>query len=170
MLSTPAPIPTSIIPALIWFATSTQACRPEEHCLFSVLTAAVSGKPATRLAARISVAPPPGASTVPTQMSSTRAGLMLDRSIVAFSTPTMRSAAAVSLKPPLPPLVKALRQADVTTTSSGRFSRIFSRPPAVGLPVIWPPSCEILSSAIERVSLGQSHGNSHKTYRPLCKI
>lgn len=168
MLSTPAPIPISIIPVLIWLATSTQACSPEEHCLFNVLTAAVSGNPATKLAARISVAPPPGASTVPTQISSTRAGLILERSMVAFKTPAMRSAAAVSLKPPLPPLVRALRQAEVTTTSSGRFSRIFSRPPAVGLPVIWPPSWEILSRAGKLSVWGLSHGNLEGEHTAHC--
>ena len=71
MLSTPAPIPISIIPAWIWFATSTQACRPEEHCLLTARTAVSSVKPATKAAARNSVAPAPGASTLPTATSST---------------------------------------------------------------------------------------------------
>lgn len=116
MLSTPAPIPISIMPVLIWFATSTHACRPEEHCLLSVRTAVASVKPATRDAARISVAPPPGASTVPTQMSSTLVGSILERWMTPLRTPAIRSAASVSLKPPFPPLVRAVLQAAVTTT------------------------------------------------------
>lgn len=171
MLSAPAPIPISIIPALIWLAMSMQACRPDEHCRLRARTAVSSVKPATKAAARNSVAPAPGASTLPTAISSTRAGLILERSRTAFRTPARRSPAGVSLKPPLPPLVKAVRQAAVTTTycdihvsiwyvyeistawmmkrgkgwlvaertSSGCFSSSFSRPPAVGLPEIWPP-------------------------------
>lgn len=146
MLSTPAPTPTSIIPARIWFATSTHACRPEEHCLFSVRTAVDSGKPATRLAARISVAPPPGASTVPTQMSSTKEGSILERSMRPLSAPATRSAAMVSLKPPLPPLVKAVRRQPVTTMSSGFFSSSLALP-SLGL-VSWPPIEESRSRAV----------------------
>lgn len=116
MLSAPAPIPISIIPALIWLATSMQACSPDEHCRLSARTAVSSVKPATKAAARNSVAPAPGASTLPTAISSTRAGLILERSITAFKTPARRSPAGVSLKAPLPPLVKAVRQAAVTTT------------------------------------------------------
>jgi hypothetical protein len=140
----------------------------------TVRTAVSSVKPATKTAARISVAPAPGASTLPTATSSTRAGLILERSRMAFRTPARRSPAGVSLKAPLPPLVKAVRQAAVMTTycdihvsicykdsttgkrgmdaidrtSSGCFSSSFSRPPAVGLPEIWPPIWEIRSTAI----------------------
>lgn len=116
MLSAPAPIPISIIPALIWLATSIQACRLDAHCRLSARTAVSSVKPATKAAARNSVAPAPGASTLPTAISSTRAGLILERSRTAFRTPARRSPAGVSLKPPLPPFVKAVRQATVTTT------------------------------------------------------
>ncbi|RBQ78289.1 hypothetical protein VDGD_21234 [Verticillium dahliae] len=116
MLSTPAPMPISIMPDLIWLIMSMEACRPEEHWRLRVRTAVVVGKPATRAAARISVAPPPGARTVPTAMSSTRAGSILERSSRAFRAPAMRSAAWVSLKPPLPPFVKGVRSAAVTTT------------------------------------------------------
>lgn len=115
MLSAPAPIPMSIIPALIWLATSITACRPDEHCRLSARTAVSSVKPATKAAARNSVAPAPGASTLPTAISSTRAGLILERSRTAFRMPARRSPAGVSLKPPLPPLVKAVRHAAVTT-------------------------------------------------------
>lgn len=174
MLSTPAPMPTSIMPALIWLATSTQAWRPEEHWRLRVRTAVDSGKPATRLAPRISVAPPPGARTEPTQMSSTRAGLMWERSMMALRTPAMMSAACVSLKPPLPPLVKALRQQAVTTTSSGRFSSILSRPPAVWLPESWAPICEILSRArMDKKHVcqcGPWHGKSDVDVPPMVFI
>lgn len=120
MLSTPAPIPISIMPVLIWLMTSMQACRPEEHWRFRVRTAVVSGKPATRAAARISVAPPPGARTVPTAISSTRAGSILERSRSDLRAPAIRSEAWVSLNPPLPPLVKGVRRAAVTTTWEGQ--------------------------------------------------
>lgn len=116
MDSTPAPMPISIMPLLIWFATSTQAWRPEEHCLLRVRTAVASVKPATRAAARISVAPPPGARTVPTATSSTRAGSILERSMMPLSAPATRSDAMVSLNPPLPPFVNAVRRHAVTTT------------------------------------------------------
>ena len=78
----------------------------------------VSGKPAARAAARNSVAPPPGARTAPTAISSTREGSMPERWTSALKTPWRRSAAAVSLKPPLPPLVKGVRSAAVTTICS----------------------------------------------------
>lgn len=97
-------------------AISTQACRPDEHCLLSDFTAAVSGNPAASAAARNSVAPPPGGRTDPTEISSTRDGSILERSISDLKAPTSRSAAGVSLKPPLPPLVNAVRRHAVTTT------------------------------------------------------
>lgn len=128
MLSTPAPIPTSIIPLLIALAMSTQACSPLLHCLFRLFTAVLSGKPAARAAARNSVAPPPGGSTEPTAMSSTRDGSMLERDRRFLKVPRRRSAAAVSLKPPRPPFVRGVRRAQVTTTSSGCLARIDSRP------------------------------------------
>ena len=128
MLSTPAPIPTSIIPALIAFATSTQACNPLEHCLFRLLTAVLAGNPAANAAALNSVAPPPGARTVPTAMSSTSLGSNFDFEMTDLKTPWSRSAAAVSLKPPLPPRVMAVLRAHVTTTSSGERVRMLLEP------------------------------------------
>lgn len=115
ILSTPAPTPTSIMPDLIAFAMSTHACRPELHWRFKPLTPAESGKPAAMAAARNSVAPPPGASTVPTATSSMSWGSILERSIRALKAPTSRSDACVSLKPPLPPLVIGVRRAQVMT-------------------------------------------------------
>jgi hypothetical protein len=96
MLSTPAPIPTSIMPDLIALAMSTTAWRPDEHCLFNPLTAVSEEKPAAKAAARNSVAPPPGARTVPTAISSTSLGSILERSMRALKAKTRRSAAAVS--------------------------------------------------------------------------
>jgi hypothetical protein len=116
MLSVPAPMPISIMPVLMALAMSTQAWRPEEHWRFSDLHEVVTGKPAARAAARNSVAPPPGARTVPTEMSSTRLGSIFERSRSALKAPTRRSADWVSLKPPFPPLVKGVRRAHVTTT------------------------------------------------------
>ena len=116
ILSTPAPMPTSIIPALMALAISTQACRPELHCRLTHFRAVDSGKPATNADARYSVAPPPGANTDPTAMSSTKAGSIRERTRRALKAPTSRSDAAVSLNPPLPPLVKGVRSAAVTTT------------------------------------------------------
>ena len=128
ILSTPAPTPTSIIPVLIAFAISTHACNPLLHCLFRLLTAALAGKPAVNAAALNSVAPPPGGSTEPTAMSSTREGSILDRERRLLKAPTRRSAAGVSLKPPLPPFVNGVRSAQVTTTSSGCLAIMVSRP------------------------------------------
>ncbi len=110
------------------FAISTQACKPLEHCLFTLFTAVVSGSPATSVAARNSVAPPPGGSTLPTAMSWTREGSSLERASRDLNTWTRRSAAGVSLSPPLPPLVKGVRRAQVMTMSWGDFDRIVSRP------------------------------------------
>jgi hypothetical protein len=59
MLSTPAPIPISIIPVLMALEMSTQAVRPDVHCLFTALRAVDVGKPAAMAAARYSVCPPP---------------------------------------------------------------------------------------------------------------
>lgn len=139
MLSTPAPMPTSIMPHLMALAISITAWSPLEHCLLRDLTAAVSGNPATRAAARNSVAPPPGGKTEPTAISSTKAGSILDFSIKDLNTPASRSDAAVSLKPPLPPLVKAVRRAQVTTMSSGCLAVIAETPP---LPVRCEVTCE----------------------------
>lgn len=121
MLSTPAPTPTSIMPDLMAFAISTHACRPDEHCLFKLLTAADTGNPAAKAAARNSVAPPPGGSTDPTAMSSTSPGSIFERSMRDLNAPTSKSAAAVSLKPPLPPFVNAVRRQAVTTIWNGGY-------------------------------------------------
>jgi hypothetical protein len=123
MLSAPAPMPISIMPVLIALAMSTQAWRPEEHWRFSDLHDAVTGKPAARAAARNSVAPPPGARTVPTAMSSTRLGSIFERSRRALRAPWRRSADWVSLKPPFPPLVMAVRRAHVTTIWTSRLAK-----------------------------------------------
>lgn len=117
----------SIMPPLIAFATSTHAWRPELHCLFKLLTPVVVGKPAARAAALNSVAPPPGARTQPTETSSTSAGSIFDRSRSDLKAPCKRSAPAVSLKPPFPPLVRAVLRAHVTTTSSGCLDKMASR-------------------------------------------
>src|ERR1700742_1006800 len=124
MLSTPEPMPISIIPARMALAMSTHAWRPEEHCLLRDLRAVDSGKPATRAAARYSVAPAPGASTQPVAMSSTSLGSILERSRRDLKVWARRSAAAVSLRGPRPPLVKGVRRAQVTTTSSGDLERM----------------------------------------------
>jgi len=115
ILSTPAPTPISIMPDLIAFAISTHACRPEEHCLFKLFTAAETGNPAAKAAARNSVAPPPGGRTEPTAISSTSPGSIFERSMRDLKAPTNISAAAVSLNPPLPPFVNAVRRHAVTT-------------------------------------------------------
>jgi hypothetical protein len=88
----------------------------------------LSGNPATRAAALNSVAPPPGGRTEPTAISSTREGSILEREIRALKVWTRRSAAAVSLRRPLPPFVKGVRRAHVITMSSGDFRRMASRP------------------------------------------
>ena len=109
-------------------AMSTHACRPELHCRFRLLTAVDSGNPAARAAARNSVAPPPGARTEPTAMSSTKAGSIRERVTRQVRVCTRRSAAAVSFSRPLPPRVKGVRRQAVTTMSSGDLERMYSRP------------------------------------------
>lgn len=126
MLSAPAPMPISIMPLLIALAMSTQAWSPLEHCLFKLLTDVVTGKPAVRAAARNSVAPPPGARTAPTAMSSTSLGSMPERSMRALRAPWRRSDAWVSLSPPFPPLVKGVRRAQVMTIYSTELVRAHS--------------------------------------------
>ena len=128
MDSTPAPMPISIIPLRIAFAMSTQAWRPEEHCLLTERTAAVSGMPATREAARNSVAPPPGARTFPTEISSMREGSIWERESRDLRVWTRRSEAGTSLREPFPPLVRGVRRQQVTTISSGDLERMESRP------------------------------------------
>lgn len=107
---------------------SAHACNPLEHCLFRLFTAVLSGKPATSAAARNSVAPPPGGSTLPTAISSTREGSILERESRDLNTWTRRSAAGTSFSPPFPPFVKGVRRAQVTTISSGDLERTDSRP------------------------------------------
>jgi hypothetical protein len=171
-------MPTSIIPLLIEFAISTHACRPELHCLFRLLTAAETGKPAAKAAALNSVAPPPGGNTDPTAISSTRPGSIFERSMSDLKAPTSISAAAVSLKPPRPPFVNAVRRQAVTTiwnvcqtemegygreegvqTSSGFFWRRAARPlsPSVGAmllpePARWPETWPSLFCAVDCLS------------------
>jgi hypothetical protein len=58
--STPAPIPTSSIPALILAATIAQASKPEEHHLLTAYIQVVSGKPAKNRAILEVMAPAPG--------------------------------------------------------------------------------------------------------------
>lgn len=117
---------------------STHACRPEEHWRFSARTAVEAGKPAARAAARNSVAPPPGGRTDPTAISWTSLGSIPERETTAERAPTRRSAAAVSLKPPLPPLVKGVRRAAVMTMSSGFLERMAARPVGVRWEATWP--------------------------------
>ena len=148
----------SIIPQRMALAMSTQAWSPDEHCRFRALRAVVSGKPATRAAARNSVAPAPGARTLPTEMSSTRLGSIWEREMRDLKPWARRSDATVlwvsmisgsqgwafpsiahSLKAPFPPRVSGVRSAHVTTTSSGDFRRMLSRPRAMSasLEVRW---------------------------------
>jgi hypothetical protein len=62
-------------------------------------------------------------------MSSTSEGSIFERSIRALKAPTSISAAAVSLKPPLPPFVIAVRRHAVTTI----YHAIISTAPILAL-------------------------------------
>jgi hypothetical protein len=75
----------------------------------------ISAQHTTKAAALNSVAPPPGGNTLPTAISSTSAGSILLLSISALNAPTSRSDAGVSLNPPFPPFVNAVRRHAVTT-------------------------------------------------------
>lgn len=58
--------------------------------------------------------------------------------MTAVRAPTSRSAAAVSLKPPLPPLVKGVRRAAVMTMSSAFLVRRAARPVGLRCEATWP--------------------------------
>jgi len=75
------------MPVLMALAISTQAWRPELHWRFRECTPVEVGKPAARAAARNSVAPPPGARTLPTAISSTRLGSIPERSMRDLNAP-----------------------------------------------------------------------------------
>lgn len=70
-------IPTSMEPAMIWFAICWMASNPEEQKRLAIDAAVVSGKPAARTAERARYAAL-GLRTLPTQTSSTRLGSRLD--------------------------------------------------------------------------------------------
>lgn len=76
-------MPTSIEPAIIWFAICCTARRPDEQNRLAIEAAVVSGKPAARTAERAAYAAA-GLRTLPTQTSSTRLGSRLDFSRTVF--------------------------------------------------------------------------------------
>mmetsp|Transcript_127957 Transcript_127957/g.272877 ORF Transcript_127957/g.272877 Transcript_127957/m.272877 type:complete len:242 (+) Transcript_127957:814-1539(+) len=120
IFSTPAPMPTSMTPALICPAMVRSALNPLEHCRFCVEHATVSGKPARNLAGA-TPAKPLGLQ-FPTTMSST---IFLSRptfSQTAANTGLSMSSGCVSLKLPLFALAMAVRSAETMTTSSGSFT------------------------------------------------
>lgn len=77
MDSAPTAIPTSIDPAMIWFAICWIAKSPEEQKRLAIEAAVVTGKPAASTAERARYAAE-GLRTLPTQTSSTRLGSRLD--------------------------------------------------------------------------------------------
>ncbi len=71
MLYTPAPIPTSMTPDLIFEAIIAHASKPDEHNLFTAIIVVVYENPAINWAMRAILAPPPGCKVLTTIMSST---------------------------------------------------------------------------------------------------
>lgn len=98
----------SICPVEISLAIWATVARPEEHCLLSVLTAAVLGMPAYKAAIRATVAPPPGGRTFPTATSSINEGLTPLRSMTPLKTAASRSSGHASLRPPFFALVSGV--------------------------------------------------------------
>jgi hypothetical protein len=75
---------------------------------------------------------------------------MPERAMRAERAPTRRSAAGVSLKPPLPPFVKGVRRAAVMTMSSAFLVRRAERPVGWRWEATWPTR----DCAVDDVSLG----------------
>lgn len=121
MFSTPAPIPTSITPALILLAIIAQASNPLEQSLFIDTIVVVSGKPARNAAILCGISPAPDCKLFPTQISSTFLGSILVLSKIALNTGTKRPSHEVSLSPPFFALVNGVLKAAQMTTSSADF-------------------------------------------------
>src|SRR5664279_2289544 len=115
MLSTPPATITSPYPAWICHTAFRMACKPDEHCLWTVYAGTSSGKPPSRAATLAML----GASVLcfacPTMISSTMDFSMPDL-LTAFSrTVLANSTARMSLKTP-PMLPTGVLTADVMTT------------------------------------------------------
>mmetsp|Transcript_115437 Transcript_115437/g.327101 ORF Transcript_115437/g.327101 Transcript_115437/m.327101 type:complete len:392 (+) Transcript_115437:296-1471(+) len=119
IFSTPAPMPMSMTPVVIWPAIWTIVLRPLEHCRFCVAQDTVSGKPARNLAGAAPAKP--FGLQLPTAMSSTRRLSSPTLSQTAASTGARMSSGGVSLKDPLLALASADRSALTMTTSFGSF-------------------------------------------------
>mmetsp|Transcript_28106 Transcript_28106/g.73693 ORF Transcript_28106/g.73693 Transcript_28106/m.73693 type:complete len:224 (-) Transcript_28106:44-715(-) len=115
--STPAPIPTSIIPDCSSPAILSTACSPDEHCRFTVLTDTSAGKPARNCAPRALTAKF-SANTFPTQTSSTCSGLTPAASTTPLSTVLRSSSAGVLANAPRRARPIGVRSADTMTISS----------------------------------------------------
>ena len=72
--STPPPIPISIYLLLMALAIVATDYNPDEHYLLRTYNVVVSGNPAKNIPILALLAPDPGISTFPMQMSSTKCG------------------------------------------------------------------------------------------------
>lgn len=100
IFSTPAPIPTSIMPDLILAAIMAQAYSPDEHILLMLMVETESGKPARYWAIRAGTGPAPGCKTLPTTTSLMCSGLMPVLFKDYLKTAAKRVSGGVSLKGP----------------------------------------------------------------------
>lgn len=109
----------SITPALILAAMIEHASNPEEHSLLMATMEVVSGNPAKNIAILFGISPAPGCKLLPTAMSWMSLGFTLARRATYLKTTDRRYSGAVSLSPPLLPLViGVLTAAQITTSSS----------------------------------------------------
>lgn len=131
IFSTPAPIPISIIPALILAAIIELDSNPEEQNLLITEIETVSGIPAKNCPILEVRQPAPIYKTFPTQISSIFFGSIPDLLINPFKTVWSITSAPVSLYGPFLALVQAVLQAATTTTSSAFFYPIVENYPAV---------------------------------------
>ncbi|CAM6001468.1 unnamed protein product [Sphagnum balticum] len=118
MLSTPAPIPISITPALILAAMMEQASNPEEQSRLTATMVVVSGNPARNWAILLGIYPAPDCRLFPTAISWTSLGLTLALMAASLRTTERRYSGAVSLSGPFFPLVMGVLTAEQMTTSS----------------------------------------------------
>ncbi|KAH3661400.1 hypothetical protein OGAPHI_006807 [Ogataea philodendri] len=97
------------------------AISPEEHCRLTASNEDEAGIPAASTAARCSLTPAPGFSTLPTTTSSTRLASNLSFWIILATSFISSSSELTSLNFPLPAFVSAVLYALTITTSSGLF-------------------------------------------------
>ena len=113
--STPPAITTSEVSVRTSIAPKFTACWPDPHWRFTLVPGTVSGKPATRAAMRAMFVPCSSVCvTHPRTTSSTRAGLIPVRSVIARRTCAAKSSGRTSFRAP-PRFPRGVRTASTIT-------------------------------------------------------